>query len=392
MDQLATSDHRPILISLETSLTPIENSTLPRWNYKKANWNLYAQLTDEYVSHINCKTNRTNKLYTDFSQALLKAAKQSIPRGARKNYIPNWSQHLEHLHNETIKARNLAEKSPTIENNIQLKAANATFRKEYLSTTRKSWHEKTEKLNVDRDGHKLWKIAKSLNQEENQASPIVIEADDKKHTGREAAQKFINHFSSVGNINISEKRTKEVKEQIEKAPKRSTSHCLGMTTNLTMKELDDSLKVLKPKQAPGSDKISNDMLIHLGPLEKKKQLQIFNASWKSGKIPIIWKKAIMIPILKHGKPRNQVDSYRPISLTSCACKLMERIINNRLTWILESENLLVDEQAGFRKNRSTEDQIAYIAQEIEDGFQERNKQQLSGLTWKKLSTRSGKKV
>ena len=180
LDQLATSDHRPILISLETSLTPIENSTLPRWNYKKANWNLYAQLTDEYVSYINCKTNRTNKSNTDFSQALLKAAKQSIPRGARKNYIPNWSQHLEHLHNETIKARNLAEKSPTIENNIQLKAANATFRKEYLSTTRKSWHEKTEKLNVDRDGHKLWKIAKSLNQEENQASPIVIEADDKK--------------------------------------------------------------------------------------------------------------------------------------------------------------------------------------------------------------------
>ena len=79
----------------------------------------------------------------------------------------------------------------------------------------------------------------------------------------------------------------------------------------------------------------------------------------------------MIPILKHGKQRNQVDSYRPIILTSCACKLMERIINNRLTWILESENLLVDEQAGFRKNRSTEDQIAYIAQEIEDGFQEK---------------------
>ena len=79
----------------------------------------------------------------------------------------------------------------------------------------------------------------------------------------------------------------------------------------------------------------------------------------------------MIPIPKPGKPRSQVDSYRPISLTSCVCKLMERIVNNRLMWILESENLLADEQAGFRKCRSTEDQIAYIAQEIEDGFQEK---------------------
>ena len=323
------------------------------------------------MTNINCKTNRVNKSYSDFSRALIKAAKESIPRGARINYIPNWSQHLEQLHNESINARNLAEKSPTVENNIQLKAANAIFRKEHLSSLRKSWHEKTEQLNVDRDGHKLWNIAKSLNQEENQSSPIVLEADNKKLTGREAAQKFLTHFSTVGNISISEQRSKEVKDKIEKAQTMATPHSHGMIANLSLKELMDSLKLLKPKQAPGTDKISNDMLIHLGPLAKKKLLQIFNASWKSGKIPTIWKKAIMIPIPKPGKPRSQVDSYRPISLTSCVCKLMERIVNNRLMWILESENLLADEQAGFRKCRSTEDQIAYIAQEIEDGFQEK---------------------
>ena len=42
-DQLATSDHRPILIHIETIQLPIENSTLPRWNYKKANWDLFAR-------------------------------------------------------------------------------------------------------------------------------------------------------------------------------------------------------------------------------------------------------------------------------------------------------------------------------------------------------------
>uniref|UniRef100_A0A2C9LMS3 Endonuclease/exonuclease/phosphatase domain-containing protein n=1 Tax=Biomphalaria glabrata TaxID=6526 RepID=A0A2C9LMS3_BIOGL len=85
------------------------------------------------------------------------------------------------------------------------------------------------------------------------------------------------------------------------------------------------------------------------PRTKRKLLQIFNASWKSGRIPNIWKKAIMIPILKHGKPRNKLDSYRPISLTSCTCKLMERVINSRLTLILESNSLLTEAQAGFRK-------------------------------------------
>ena len=58
----------------------------------------------------------------------------------------------------------------------------------------------------------------------------------------------------------------------------ATPHSHGMIANLSLKELMDSLKLLKPKQAPGTDKISNDMLIHLGPLAKKKLLQIFNAS------------------------------------------------------------------------------------------------------------------
>ena len=93
-----------------------------------------------------------------------------------------------------------------------------------------------------------------------------------------------------------------------------------------------------------------------------------------------WKspKAILIPILKAGKPRNKGNSYRPISLTSYMCKLMERMVNKRLMWYLERNKILMDEQAGFRQFRSTEDQIAYIAQTIEDGYQ---RQQHTATVW-----------
>ena len=50
---------------------------------------------------------------------------------------------------------------------------------------------------------------------------------------------------------------------------------------------------------------------------------------------------------------------------------MERMINTRLMWHLETNNLIAKEQAGFRQNRSTEDQAAYFAQKVEDGFQEK---------------------
>ena len=50
---------------------------------------------------------------------------------------------------------------------------------------------------------------------------------------------------------------------------------------------------------------------------------------------------------------------------------MERLINTRLVWHLEKNNIITPEQARFRQHRSTEDQVTYIAQKIEDGFQDK---------------------
>ena len=44
----------------------------------------------------------------------------------------------------------------------------------------------------------------------------------------------------------------------------------------------------------------------------------------------------MIPILKKGKDPKQAASYRPMSLTSCIGKTMERVVNQRLKWYLET--------------------------------------------------------
>ena len=79
----------------------------------------------------------------------------------------------------------------------------------------------------------------------------------------------------------------------------------------------------------------------------------------------------MIPIWKKGKDKGKTTSYRPISLTSCVSKTMERIINLRMKWYLESEAIIVNQQAGFRQCHSTEDQATYLSQEIEDSFQDK---------------------
>ena len=68
-------------------------------------------------------------------------------------------------------------------------------------------------------------------------------------------------------------------------------------------------------------------------------LNILNKIWITGDFPPDWRKAIIIPIPKPGKdPTN--PNYRPIALTSCICKTMERMINRRLVWYRPTTCLL----------------------------------------------------
>ena len=110
-------------------------------------------------------------------------------------------------------------------------------------------------------------------------------------------------------------------------------------------------------------------LQELAPKALTELLEIFNDSSLHADIPQFWRHGIIIPILKAGKPASDVDSYRPISLTSCMVKLLERMISNRLNTMAENRIWLVNEQAGFRRGLSCEDQIIKLVQKVSDGFE-----------------------
>ena len=82
---------------------------------------------------------------------------------------------------------------------------------------------------------------------------------------------------------------------------------------------------------------------------------LFNGFVQKGKVPAAWKDANVVPIYKgSGKPKDDVGSYRPVSLTSVLGKVLEKLISTRMMDYLNENNILSDNQFGFRNGRNCE--------------------------------------
>jgi hypothetical protein len=75
---------------------------------------------------------------------------------------------------------------------------------------------------------------------------------------------------------------------------------------------------------------------------------LFERSMTCNYIPDVWKTAKITPLHKKGSTTS-CSNYRPISLTSTICKVMERIIVNQMQSFLHSHNLTTSAQYGFQK-------------------------------------------
>eukprot|EP00756_Hemistasia_phaeocysticola_P032858 Hpha_TRINITY_DN16434_c1_g1::TRINITY_DN16434_c1_g1_i12::g.162406::m.162406 len=133
-----------------------------------------------------------------------------------------------------------------------------------------------------------------------------------------------------------------------------------MDRNFTHRELAMAIGALGSRKAPGTDGVQNEFLDHLGPKGRSELLRILNRLWRGALFPQAWKESAVTPIVKKGEERDLPNAYRPIHLTSCLAKLFERLIMHRLRFLAEQLGWVAEQQGGFQRGRSTEEQIGML--------------------------------
>ena len=138
------------------------------------------------------------------------------------------------------------------------------------------------------------------------------------------------------------------------------------------------LKKLNPSKATGPDKIPARLLKEFAEEISPGLTMFFSNSLDQGDLPSDWRLAFIVPAYKgNNKERSSPESYRPVSLTSICCKIMEHIICSCVMKHLDNNNVLSDCQHGFRNNRSCESQLLITINDFARGIND--KQQIDSI-------------
>ena len=353
------SDHFPIKVII--NLTPaVQHIRIQkRWVLQGVKWNAFQR----DLSHSSkVMPDSVENLNEDITRRIIKAANNNVKETSGifnpSKRSPWWNADISRKVAERRRAKRKLELHPTNRNLQEYKIKSNNARNAINEAKKLAWQNYVNDIKSDTPIKEVWSKIRSLQNKQIITSVPIIHNGDILTSSQEKVNCLAKYFKENNNIMMLH-REQEYKEIIDK---QITQHDEN-DREITMMELNQSIKNLKIT-SPGLDKVSSKFLQELSTKAKEELLYMYNISYGTASIPQQWKIGIVAPILKPGKDEAEVASYRPITLLSCLGKLLERIINTRIIWVIETKNLLHNSQCGFRQNMSTMDVIVRVNEVI----------------------------
>ena len=332
------------------------------------------KLKDQATRTNYCTTlrNRFNVLQNDtamtidsFNNTILETAKECI--GFRKKIRKEWM--TENTWNaieerKRIRNRMLNAKSPRLKERFQIEYREKD--KEIKSSARRDKKTHTEHLTEEAqnaaskgDLNTLYKITRTLSGRQRPSQDLPIKKSDGTVITEERAKldRWKQHFQQVLN-----RPTPQELANISDAEED-----LDISLNpISLDEITRAIKKQKNNKAPGEDGICAEMIKAEETITPKILQQIFQKIWDTEDIPISWKKGLIVKLPKKGDLSDS-NNWRGITLLSITSKVFSRIILSRISEAIDE--ILRQEQAGFRKGKSCIDQIFVLRQILEQSYE-----------------------
>ena len=243
---------------------------------------------------------------------------------------------------------------------IKFKEARANFDK--LLCKKKRQYCKGLLMEIDKcstkDLNRFWNYVKQLGPNKKEQIPWEVQIDGNIVTDKSTVlQHWSDTFKSLYGVEeyVFDDKFKANKLASNSNITRNFKGLANLNRELTKEEVRKAVDHSKNKKATGIDYISNEILKNDNVIELLYVLlrQVFVCQ----KIPDCWRKVILHPIPKElGKLLDPVK-YRGLALQSCVYKILSNVLSSRLSEYLEYNEILMDTQNGFRKNRNCQQHI-----------------------------------
>ena len=199
----------------------------------------------------------------------------------------------------------------------------------------------------------FWKYAQSKLKTRSGIPDLLIDKKKQQYTknDKDKADTFSKQFSSVFTVEPDGDTMPDFDEQEYEQVLSS----IEITTDM----VEEKLKKLKVNKSPGPDRVHPRVLQEVASSITGMVTIIFSTSLKTKTLPSEWKHANVSAIYKKGNKSTALN-YRPVSLTSILCKVLESIIRDHIVIHMRTNNLFSDKQFGFIGGRSTTLQLLHV--------------------------------